>query len=91
MERMAGSAHERSSRWFPSRRDTWLVLTIWSVVALLGWTAYLTLTDGNGRALERAAIVAALTGTAAFALWVLYGTRYRVGRRDLLIRSGPFR
>jgi hypothetical protein len=75
---------------FPSKRDGWLVAVIWLAGVLLVVTAWIPIVAGPFGAL-RVPLAIVHLGTAGFAFWVLYGTAYRVGERELLVRSGPFR
>ena len=75
---------------FPSKRDGWLVAVIWVAGALLLGTAWIPVVVGPYGAL-RVPIALVHLAAAGFAFWVLYGTGYRVGERELLVRSGPFR
>ncbi len=75
---------------FPSKRDGWLVVVIWLAAGLLIGTAWLQV-GADGAAWLRALLVAVQLGAAAFMLWVLYGTVYRIEERHLRVRSGPFR
>lgn len=74
---------------FASRRDTWLVVLI--------WTTILALTGGVGTLLSRGPWPRTLPGlifllaSDALLLWVLYGTRYTIDADVLRIRCGPFR
>jgi len=75
---------------FPSKRDPWLVAVIWAAVALLLATASVPIQSGAFGVLG--VPLALLHGIAAgFALWVLYGTGYRIEGRQLVVRGGPFR
>jgi hypothetical protein len=75
---------------FPSKRDGWLVAVIWMAGVLLVGTAWIPIIAGPFGALRIPLAILHLA-VAGFAFWVLYGTGYRVGDRDLLVRSGPFR
>jgi PH (Pleckstrin Homology) domain-containing protein len=78
------------AQMFPSKRDAWLVAVIWIAGALLAGTAWIPVVAGPFGAL-RVPLALVHLGAAAFAFWVLYGTGYSVGERELLVRSGPFR
>lgn len=76
--------------YFPSKRDAWLVVVIWASGVLLLGTAWVPLaTDALG-AFSIPVFALHLAG-AGIGFWVLYGTGYRVGRRALHVRGGPFR
>jgi hypothetical protein len=75
---------------FPSKRDAWLSAVLWTgAVACLG-AAALLVGSGTGGMLD-AIPAALLAATAAFLLWVLYGTRYTFSDGVLEARCGPFR
>ena len=75
---------------FPSKRDGWLVAVIWAAGALLVGTAWIPVVAAPFGAL-RVPLAVIHLGAAGFAFWVLYGTGYQVGERELVVRSGPFR
>jgi hypothetical protein len=85
------SAHGRANPWFPSKRDTWLMLLVWGAQAAILWSAYQTAIDPDASLATKVLTVSLLGATFAFVLWVVYGTRYGFTRRKLLVRSGPFR
>lgn len=75
---------------YPTKRDAWLVALLWvAVIALL--TATWNLWRAPGSMTFRLIMSALLVASAAFVLWVLYGTRYMLTDYDLIVRSGPFR
>jgi hypothetical protein len=77
-------------RVYESKRDGWIVFLLWTavIVMLIGagnlWGAPVPL-------IFRLLISLLLILAAAFVLWVLYGTRYVLTDRALIVRSGPFR
>ena len=75
---------------FPSKRDAWLVVTLWlgAVAMLVGAVAVLV---APGAGAIGAAVAAFFVANAGFMLWVLYGTRYEFGTAELVARCGPFR
>ncbi len=77
-------------RYFPSKRDGWLVALIWAgaLVAVAAGVGQLGSATGTLPGLLMGVL---LIGMAAFLLWVLYGTGYTLTADRLLIRSGPFR
>jgi len=75
---------------FPSRRDAWLVILLWAASAALVVSA-LELGRGVGSPAGRAAGALGGLAAAGLALWILYGTDYRVSGDEVRIRSGPFR
>lgn len=75
---------------FPSKRDTWLSAVIWTGAAACLGASALILWAGTGGMLDAIPAVL-LTATAAFLLWVLYGTRYTFSGGVLEARCGPFR
>jgi hypothetical protein len=78
---------EASVERFPSKRDGWLVAALWAGIAIaIGAPLAIWRTDPRASAL---ALSLGALG-AAFALWVLYGTRYWIEDGALRIRSGPF-
>ncbi len=77
-------------RVFESKKDAWIVILLWAAVIVMLVTA------GNLWGAPLPFIVRLLTSllltlAAAFVLWVLYGTRYTLTERTLIVRSGPFR
>ncbi|HEX6324057.1 MAG TPA: PH domain-containing protein [Vicinamibacterales bacterium] len=75
---------------FPSKRDAWFVVVIWTAAAACMIAAALLLWAGAGGMLDAVPAVL-LAATAAFLLWVLYGTRYTFADGELDARCGPFR
>ncbi len=75
---------------FPSKRDGWFVAVVWLACLLLVGTAWLPLA-ADDLGWSQLPLVLVQLGGAAFMLWVLYGTGYRIGERDLSVRGGPFR
>lgn len=75
---------------FPSKRDAWIVALIWAgaLGVVVGGIAQLAST---GPAALRAMALLLSLAAAAFMLWVLHGTGYIVGERQLFVRCGPFR
>ena len=74
---------------FPSKRDGWLIVVIWLAVGLLIGTAWLQV-GADETAWLRALLVALQLAGAAFMLWVLYGTGYRIEARHLCVRGDRF-
>lgn len=79
-----------SASSFPSKRDGWLVAVVWIACGVVVASAGLQLV-GDEAVWARAALAAVLLGVAAFMLWVLNGTGYRIEERSLHVRGGPFR
>src|SRR5687768_10527490 len=75
---------------FRSERDGWLVILIWSTVALMALGIVAVLAAGITAAASLVPLIA-LSGGIALVLAVLYGTDYRLGTTILHVRSGPFR
>jgi hypothetical protein len=75
---------------FPSKRDAWLSIVIWTGTAACLGASALILWTGNGGILDAFPPVV-LTATAGLLLWVLYGTRYTFSAGVLDARCGPFR
>jgi hypothetical protein len=75
---------------YQSKRDGWIVILLWAVVAVMLFAA------GNLWRVPapfafRLLISVLLILIAAFVLWTLYGTRYTLTESTLIIQSGPFR
>ncbi len=75
---------------YPAKRDGWIVILLWVGVAVILFAA------GNLWRVPapfafRLLISVLLILVAAFILWTLYGTRYTLTERTLIIRSGPLR
>jgi hypothetical protein len=77
-------------RVYESKRDGWIVVLLWAavIVMLIGagnlWGARLSLAF-------RLLMSLLLILFTAFVLWVLYGTRYTLTDKALIVQSGPFR
>ena len=84
------STNPTQNRYFPSKRDGWIIGLIWGslLISVVGGIIPLAL-PGNSW-LEAILVVAVLVAMDGLMLWVLYGTGYRVTRDLLLIRCGPF-
>ncbi len=84
--------NDPSTRVYPSKRDTWLVFLIWSVVFLL---MYQTLIRPILRppASFIFLIVRGTVGIGAmvFLLWTFFSTFYTFKNDKLLVRGGPFK
>jgi hypothetical protein len=84
------AAHDKSQdRYFPSKRDGWIVGVIWGslLISVVGGMIPLAL-PGNSL-LEAILVVVVLVAMDGLMLWVLYGTGYWVTQDLLLIRCGP--
>ena len=86
-----GDSHGRGLVWFPSKRDTWLMLLVWTSQAVIVWAIWLVARDPDAGLLFKAGFGVLMAATFLFTLWVVYGTRYGLARNRLIIRSGPFR
>ena len=77
-------------RYFPSKRDWWLVMLIWLgvVVSVVGGFIPLFLSGATWG--ELILMGSLLVGVDSLMLWVLYGTGYTITPDRLLIRCGPF-
>ena len=75
---------------YESKRDLWLVLTIWGANVLLLAVAAWVWQVGEPLAF-RLITVLVLAATTFFTLWVLYGTRYLLTNESLTAFCGPFR
>lgn len=85
------TSHGRGGSDFVSKRDGWLVALFWSAQFVILWSMYVTVVDpGSGVALK-VSMVALLSATCAFTMWVLYGTRYGFSRNTLIVQSGPLK
>ncbi|MGZ6240495.1 MAG: PH domain-containing protein [Syntrophales bacterium] len=77
-------------RIYPSKRDGWIVTLLWSVVTIMLFAAG-NLWRAPAPFAFRLMISVLLILVAAFVLWTLYGTRYTLTERTLIVQSGPFR
>jgi hypothetical protein len=75
---------------FPSKRDAWLAVVLWTGTAMLVAGAIVTLAS-PGPIAARLALAATMLAAGAFGPWVLYSTGYRVTAVEIAVRSGPFR
>jgi hypothetical protein len=75
---------------FRSKKDAWLGAVLWIAVAG-ALAAAATAVLGAGPMPARLALGLAFVAVPVLVLWVWYGTNYRLGDRELRIRSGPFR
>lgn len=75
---------------YPSKRDLWLVVLLWAGVAAMLWGAFVAWESGRSPLLQLATPLVLLF-SAAFVVWILYGTCYLLSDDVLVIRSGPFR
>ncbi len=75
---------------YPSKRDWWLEILL--LLAAAGAAAAAVAVWFSPEPLGvRVGITAGSAATAAFVLWVLYGTSYTLTDERLVIRSGPLR
>ena len=77
------------ARWFPSKRDAWIVALLYGAVVVV-LVAFAGAWPGMG-GLSRAVSVVLTVLTIGFLAWTLYGTGYGFEGGQLLVRSGPFR
>ena len=79
----------RQGRYFPSKRDGWIVGLIWGsiFISVIGGIVPLAVPGNSWK--EAILVVAILVVMDGLMLWVLYGTGYFVTRELLLIRCGP--
>ena len=77
------------SQWFPSKRDTWLVVILYGSIALV-LVAFAGAWPGMAM-LERIISMGLTVLTLGFLVWTLYGTGYGLEDGRLLARCGPFR
>ena len=80
---------EGPSTVYPSKRDTWLVVTLWVSTAgmfFAGGTAWLS----DESLFFRLTMAVIMVSSAALVGSLLYATRYRMTSDHLKIRSGPF-
>ncbi len=76
---------------FRSRKDVWLVAVLAVAAIGNGFAAVGLVFGGPPSILLRGVIPVVLIAAAAFILWSLLGTSYRLRGAELLIRCGPFR
>ena len=84
------SSNHSQERYFPSKRDGWIVglIGLGLLVSVVGGIVPLVV---DGASWTELALMASLViGLDGLMLWVLYGTGYRVTRDLLVIRCGPF-
>jgi hypothetical protein len=74
---------------YPSKRDGWIVITLWAGVAVMLFAAG-NLWRAPASFAFRLLISVLLILVAAFVLWTLYGTRYPLTESALIVQSGPF-
>lgn len=77
------------NRYFPSKRDWWMVGLIWGSVLMSVIGGMIPLAVPGNSWVEVCLVVAILVVMDGLMLWVLYGTGYFVTRELLLIRCGP--
>lgn len=77
-------------RYFPSKRDGWIVGLIWGSVFISVIGGIVPLAVSGNSLKEAILVVAILVVMDGLMLWVLYRTGYFVTRELLLIRCGPF-
>jgi len=85
------STHDKSQdRYFPSKRDWWIVGLIWMglLISVIGGMVPLVIAGVSWS--ELVLVLGLLLGMDFLMLWVLYGTGYTVTQDQLLIRCGPF-
>lgn len=74
---------------FPSKRDWWITLLLWSGVGLS--LAMMAPAFALASRIEIAVLLLIVLAVDAVVLWVLYGTVYWFDESTLRIRSGPLR
>jgi len=85
------STHDKNhDRYFPSKRDRWIVGLIWMgiLVSVVGGMVPLLVAGVSWT--ELLLVGSLLVGMDSLMLWVLYGTGYTITPDRLLIRCGPF-
>jgi hypothetical protein len=84
------ASNPSQDRYFPSKRDWWIVGLIWMGVLISVIGGILPLVLAGASRSELVLVLGLLLGMDSLMLWVLYGTGYRVAQDRLLIRCGPF-
>ena len=74
---------------YATKKDGWLVALLWAAVLVMLGAAW-NLWNAPLPFAFRLFMSVLLALSAAFVLWVLYGTRYTLTDSALVIRSGPF-
>jgi len=73
---------------FASKRDIWVVATLWTCIVLLVLCAVVVVITPGSLA-QRAVLGLFCVVSAGFVLWTLRGTRYTLEEDRLRIQSGP--
>lgn len=84
------TATDHQGRLYPSKRDAWLVLFLWTAVGMMGAAGAQTVFSDAPFGF-RIGMGTLLLASAGFILWLLYSTHYTLTSRALVVRSGPFR
>mgnify|MGYP001812933469 FL=1 len=77
-------------RYFPSKRDRWLVLVLWGAAVALVYASIDVATSPTPAAFKLFFLLICIP-SAVLMPWILYGTSYTLTDEVLLIRCGPFR
>lgn len=91
MAHRASSAHGRSKRWFPAKRDAWLVALLWAAEGMMLWSIRTILGNPDSAPWLKVLSVAWIAAVSVLVFWLLYGTRYGILGGVLVVRCGPFR
>ncbi len=82
--------HSLLDRYFPSKRDWWIVGLIWMGLLISMVGGIIPIMNSETAWLETTLVVCIVVGMDGLMLWVLYGTGYRVTPNMLFIQCGPF-
>ena len=85
-----GGRQRESSVEFSSKRDAWLVCSLWLSIIGMGAGA-LVIWWAPASLIFRASMSGFLALGAAFIVWLMNSTTYRLTDRSLVVRAGPFR
>ena len=74
---------------FPSKRDGWIMATIWGTCAITLWAV--AAVSADVAAIETWIAIPLALVLCGFLLWLAYGTGYTIGAEVLVARCGPVR
>ena len=75
---------------YPSKRDTWVSLLVWTGAAVLLSLSVAIMTLPLPL-MVRLGLFLLYVATGVFGIWVLYSTSYTLTDHNLLVRCGPFK
>lgn len=78
------------TKTYQSKRDAWIVILVWAGMLLSASGAVMQL-KGGAPLLQRVAIFGLSVLVVGFILSLLYGIRYTIQDKELVIRAGPFK